>query len=269
MSEDIERTKKIILIRGIYFIGIGFLSLLFLAFLIQDIIQYVSMIFFIIIHFVIGVIDLNVVYQFNNSKKKPSDFASSIVLSYTSGSCIFCMGILFVGFFVFIANFGLLIFIIFHLIISVVLIAKSTREIYVLDEIADPTRVKAIVCNNCGYRFQSAKARCPSCKTYWVNDPEHIDTNNKDIIFQIGLNFYNNKEYDKALVTFKKITKIDKKHGAAWYNRACCSSILVNPIKALEALKKAIDIDKEWKNKAKDDKDFDNLRDTIEFNEIV
>jgi tetratricopeptide (TPR) repeat protein len=269
MESDVFRIRKVILIRAIYFMSIGLASILFFNFLPSDPISYISMTIFIITHFAIGIIDLSVAAQFYSSKKKATDVANSIILFYSSVSCYFCMGIMVVALFVFIINFALLIFMMVHLIITVILISMTTSALGVLDDIAEPIRARPIQCSNCGYTFESAKHRCPKCKTYWITDPDQIDTKNKDIIFQIGLQFYNNKELEKARVTFKKITKLDKKHAAAWYNVACCSSVLGKLKKALEALKKAIEIEKEWRDKAKDDKDFDSIRDTVEFNEMV
>jgi len=270
MSLEIRRARKIILIRAVYFIGVGLLFILFLDSLSTNPIQYIGGIIFIIVHLFMGSVDLYVVRRITASGKSPEKIASEIILFYSSISCYFCLGIFGLFFFIFFFNLMLFIFIIIHLIITVILISMTTSSLSALDYVEGMRSGQEMIkCPNCGYRFMNIKARCPSCKEYWITDPEQIDTKNKDIIFQIGLNFYNKKEIQKALSTFKKITKLDKKHDAAWYNVACCSSLLGKPKKALEALKKAIHLEKGWKDKAKEDKDFDNIRDTIEFNEMV
>ena len=227
------------------------------------------MIVFIIMNLLIGFIDLGVAAQFYAAKKDPAQLAGSLILSYSAISCYFCCGTLFISMFVFIVNLPMMFLMMIHIVISGILFSRTTRRISALDEQSEQVRVTEMTCENCGYRFVNIKPRCPQCKTYWIKEPEQINTKNKDIIFQIGLNFYNNKEVDKALTTFKKITKLDRKHDGAWYNVACCSAILGRPKKALDALKKAIDINKGWRDKAKDDKDFESIRDTIEFNEMV
>ncbi len=270
MDPEIRRTRNIILLRGIYFTGVGILFILFLNTLIADMIQYIGGIAFIIIHIFIGLVDLIVARNISSSKETASEVASRLIIFYSSVSCYFCLGVFGLFIFVFFLNPVLFIFVIIHLIIVFILITLTTQGLSRLDYVEGAGRAaREINCPNCGYKFMSIKPRCPSCKAYWVTDPDEIDTNNKDIIFEIGLNFYNNNEIEKALETFKKITKLDKKHDGAWYNVACCSSILGKPKKALEALEKAIHIEKGWKEKAKEDKDFDNIRDTLEFNEMI
>lgn len=55
----------------------------------------------------------------------------------------------------------------------------------------------------------------------------------------------------------------------AWYNRACVYSIKGEKEKALSDLKKAIELDKSNKEKAKKDEAFKNLREDEDFKKLV
>lgn len=53
------------------------------------------------------------------------------------------------------------------------------------------------------------------------------------------------------------------------YNKACLESLRNNKEKAIENLKKAIELEPESKSYAKEEHDFDNARDSKEFQELI
>ncbi|MGB5912382.1 MAG: hypothetical protein WBH31_14410 [Promethearchaeia archaeon] len=52
-------------------------------------------------------------------------------------------------------------------------------------------------------------------------------------------------------------------------NKACIESLRDNKEKSLEYLIKAIDLDKKYIDSAKSDEDFDNIRDSKEFKDLI
>ncbi len=82
--------------------------------------------------------------------------------------------------------------------------------------------------------------------------------------------FIKNKQYDKAIEAFEKAIDIDPKEGGIWYNIACAQSRKNNKNRALQCLKKAIGFNKEkYISLARNDEDFDNIRDSEDFRKLL
>jgi len=77
------------------------------------------------------------------------------------------------------------------------------------------------------------------------------------------------KRFEEALESYDKTLAIDPTYKDAWYNKACIESLQNNKDKALEHLKKAINLDDKYKESAKADSDFNNIRDSQEFKELI
>jgi len=75
--------------------------------------------------------------------------------------------------------------------------------------------------------------------------------------------------YEEAIEKFKKAVEINPKYVKAYYNLACAYSRLNNRNETRKNLKKAIELDPKWKEKAKTDKNFDNLRNDPEFKKLI
>ncbi len=56
---------------------------------------------------------------------------------------------------------------------------------------------------------------------------------------------------------------------SSYYNKACIESLRNNKAEAFDFLKRAIDLDEEYRNKAKTDKDFNNIREEDEFRLLI
>ena len=65
------------------------------------------------------------------------------------------------------------------------------------------------------------------------------------------------------------IRRKKRSYAAAWYNKACIESLQNNRHKAIEYLRKAINLENKHKETAKADNDFDNIRDSQEFKELT
>jgi tetratricopeptide (TPR) repeat protein len=77
------------------------------------------------------------------------------------------------------------------------------------------------------------------------------------------------KRYDEAEKEYRGVMKTNPKEANANYNLACLYSIKRDLENSIKYLKKVIQLDDEYKEKAKEDNDFINIRDTKEFKEIV
>jgi tetratricopeptide (TPR) repeat protein len=75
--------------------------------------------------------------------------------------------------------------------------------------------------------------------------------------------------HDEALNAYEKIIEIKPDDADAWYNSACFYSIRDDKEKALSYLRRAIDIDITYKEKAKKDKDFEKLLLDESFKKLI
>jgi len=55
----------------------------------------------------------------------------------------------------------------------------------------------------------------------------------------------------------------------AWYNKACLESLRNNNEKSIEFLRKAIELDTHLKNDARTEEEFNNVRESKEFKELI
>ena len=75
--------------------------------------------------------------------------------------------------------------------------------------------------------------------------------------------------YEEAIGCFDEVLAINPKDANAVYNKSCTYTLMENTSKAFEFLKKAITMDSEYKETAKGDKDFQNIRGKPEFKKLV
>ena len=58
-------------------------------------------------------------------------------------------------------------------------------------------------------------------------------------------------------------------YAVLFYNVACCESLAGRPADAIDHLRHAIDVDEKWRGYAKEDSDFDAIRDEPGFKELI
>jgi len=85
----------------------------------------------------------------------------------------------------------------------------------------------------------------------------------------LGNTFMILRNLEKAEYYLNKALKIDRTNSDVLYNIACLESLKNNQKKALEMLKKAIDLDKNYVERALLDERFDNIRNLKEFEELI
>jgi superkiller protein 3 len=97
-----------------------------------------------------------------------------------------------------------------------------------------------------------------------------IKSDNPDYYNDIGINFVNLERYEKAITAYDKALKIKPDYSKTWYNKACCCSLQGNAELAVKNLQKAINLNgKECLEWAKTDTDFDSIRESDHFQELI
>ncbi len=74
---------------------------------------------------------------------------------------------------------------------------------------------------------------------------------------------------DEAISMYDEILMINPNDARAYYNRACAYSLKNKKDKAIDDLKRAIELNIDYKFLAMDDRDFDNIRDSDEFKKLI
>ena len=85
----------------------------------------------------------------------------------------------------------------------------------------------------------------------------------------LGILYSDLKRFEEAETAFQEALEIDPRDSGTWYNKACSESLRNVREKAIEYLKRAIELDKKYVEMAKSDEDFDNIRTSKEFKEII
>jgi len=84
-----------------------------------------------------------------------------------------------------------------------------------------------------------------------------------------GLALAKLRRYEEAIKCYDKALEINPDDDYAWYNKACAYALQNNIDLALENLKKAISLNPECRKIAKNDEDFDSIRDNQCFQELI
>lgn len=85
----------------------------------------------------------------------------------------------------------------------------------------------------------------------------------------LGLVFYRQKSFDRALKSFNAATEVDPNDGTARYNQACVLSLMGRADDALTSLSEAVTLDPRLILNAKTDADFAGLRELVKFQQLV
>ena len=75
--------------------------------------------------------------------------------------------------------------------------------------------------------------------------------------------------YEEAIASYDKALEVKPDKYEAWYNKACCYGLQKNVDLAIESLKHAIALDSKYRDIAKTDSDFDGIRDSDRFRELI
>ena len=90
------------------------------------------------------------------------------------------------------------------------------------------------------------------------------------IYLNLSALFIEYKEYEKSIAILDKAIKnVSPPKSSLYYNRACSYMKLNQKEKALEDLKKSVDLNRDIIDYAKNDPDFDEIKNDEEFIEII
>jgi tetratricopeptide (TPR) repeat protein len=80
---------------------------------------------------------------------------------------------------------------------------------------------------------------------------------------------YSSGEYAEAADRGRALVEVHPRYAGLFYNLACCESLAGRTTDALEHLRRAIDMSERFRAYAKDDSDFDPIRDEPAFKELI
>jgi tetratricopeptide (TPR) repeat protein len=89
------------------------------------------------------------------------------------------------------------------------------------------------------------------------------------ILYNRGTTYPHLRRYDEALADLNRSLELRPDHLATLYNLACLFSLRVKPNDALAYLEKAVGKDKKYRELAKTDEDFNNIRDDPRFKKLI
>jgi len=85
----------------------------------------------------------------------------------------------------------------------------------------------------------------------------------------LGNIYFNQGKVDEAIEAFETVIRFDPRHAKAHYHLAAAYSVENKKTLAIESLRKAVALEKNYVEQAKTDRHFDNIRGTPEFDEII
>jgi tetratricopeptide (TPR) repeat protein len=85
----------------------------------------------------------------------------------------------------------------------------------------------------------------------------------------LGLAYIVLGDAKKAIEYYEQALKINPKDANACYNKACACSLMDKKNEALADLKRAVELDPDYKEMAKNDNDFEKLWEERDFKNIV
>jgi tetratricopeptide (TPR) repeat protein len=97
-----------------------------------------------------------------------------------------------------------------------------------------------------------------------ILDPERSDYYNG-----MGLAYYRQKRYERALKLFVAATEVDPNDATARYNEACVLALMNRKEDAINTLAEALTLDPRLTQTAEKDADFDGIRDSHKFRDLV
>jgi tetratricopeptide (TPR) repeat protein len=96
-----------------------------------------------------------------------------------------------------------------------------------------------------------------------------IEFNNSNSWDTKGVALAKLKRYEEAIIAFDRALKIETNNSNAWYNKSCLYALQDNINLALENLSRAIELNPKWREEAKTESDFDNIRNDARFQELL
>jgi tetratricopeptide (TPR) repeat protein len=96
-----------------------------------------------------------------------------------------------------------------------------------------------------------------------------INPNDDSAWYNRGLALGNLERYEEAVASYDRAIEINPNDDSAWYNRASCYALQNQIEPSLESLTQAINLNPEYREMAKTDTNFDNIRSDVRFMAII
>ncbi|GIW23581.1 MAG: hypothetical protein KatS3mg068_2588 [Candidatus Sericytochromatia bacterium] len=96
-----------------------------------------------------------------------------------------------------------------------------------------------------------------------------VENDNAMAYYNRGTYYYNEGKYKFAIDDFKKAIKLKPNFAEAHYNLACSYVKILSFREAIFSLKKAISFDKKLAKRAEKDKDFENISQMKDFEDLI
>lgn len=96
-----------------------------------------------------------------------------------------------------------------------------------------------------------------------------MPTDKARVQFEQGLSHFHKEDYDKALTFFEEAILEDPSYSEALYNLACCCSMTDQPDKTFIYLSRAVNLNPHCIDWAKDDREFNSVRNNDIFQKII
>lgn len=96
-----------------------------------------------------------------------------------------------------------------------------------------------------------------------------LDPYNGRLYSALGMAHYRLREFEQALKMFGKARTLDTLDATAFYNEACVYALLSRSEEAVSSLQKAIELDSSLRKHAREDADFDKIRELPAFIDMV
>jgi tetratricopeptide (TPR) repeat protein len=103
----------------------------------------------------------------------------------------------------------------------------------------------------------------------WVELPDSIRRNAPELWWDLALPLYQAGRYAEAADRGKELVKVRPDQPYLYYNVACCESLAGRPADAVEHLGRAIRMWEGCRDMAREDSDFDPIRDEAAFQKLV
>jgi tetratricopeptide (TPR) repeat protein len=100
---------------------------------------------------------------------------------------------------------------------------------------------------------QPGEAYQPSGWEYWAPIGRHYEAG----------------EYAEAADRGRELLAADPPYSVLYYNVACCESLAGRPQDAIEHLRRAVELSPQSRDYAREDSDFDSLRDEPAFQQLI
>ncbi|MFM6515776.1 MAG: TPR end-of-group domain-containing protein, partial [Microcystis panniformis] len=84
-----------------------------------------------------------------------------------------------------------------------------------------------------------------------------------------GIALGNLGRFEQAIASYDQAIKINSNSANAYYNKACCYGLQNNVELAIENLQRAINLDVEYQDMVKTDKDFEQIRRDERFQSLL